>query len=124
MDDLFDSELAPYFNTDAEFESIDKNELVRKLEDASYLEEMKTSNSWKLFMEAWKRIYKQAEIQLDNMDPANTARIIEAQLTKRFYRDVLSTTIRKVKEDGKAAYEQAKERGWLSSLFAHLKKDI
>lgn len=121
LKDLFDSEVGQYYGPDPEFEQIDRAELIKKLEDATHLEELKNSASWRIFREAWRRIFLSAAMQLDNIDPANTARLAEAQITKRFYKDILATTIKKIREDGKSAYEQAKERGWLSKLFPESK---
>lgn len=124
MDDMFEAELSEYFKPDPEYAELDYNDLIKKLEDSSYLEEIKSSPSWRIFRETWYRIYKQAELELDNINPVNTSRIAELQITKRFYKDVLAVTIKKIKADGKAAYDQAKERNLLHRLFPALKKDF
>jgi hypothetical protein len=125
MDDqIFEPDLSNYFGPDPEYAELDHKELIKKLEDNSLLEEVRHSESWRIFREAWRRIYKTAELHLDNVDPSQTTRIIADQLTKRFYKDVLATTIRKVKEDGVSAFSQAKDRGILGRLFPDLKKDV
>ena len=123
-EETFEEGVEEYFGPDPDYEAIDHKEIVQKLEDSSFLEEIRNAPSWRIFREVWRRIYKQAEIQLDNVRPSDTAKIIELQLTKRFYRDVLSATINKIRADGKAAFEQAKERGFLDRLFPSMKKDL
>lgn len=105
-------------------EEADYNEIIKKLEDSSFLEEIRKSDTWRIFRETWHRIYKQAELELDNIDPSRATRIAELQITKRFYKDVLAVTIQKTKEDGKAAFDQVKDRGILGKLFPDLKKDF
>jgi len=123
-EEFIDPEVQEYFKPDLEYESLDRDEIICKLEDGAYLEEIKNSESWRIFREAWRRIYKSAEVELDNINPSNTARIAELQVTKRFYKNLLPTIIKKIKEDGKSAFEHAEERGFLGKLMMHLKKDI
>lgn len=113
-----------FYGPDAEYEEIDYSELIKKLEEGSTLETIKNSPEWRLFREVWRRIYETADKQLDSVDPANQTRVLEIQLTRKFYRDVLGTTILKIKEDAKAAFEQAQERGLLNKISSFLKKDI
>jgi hypothetical protein len=122
-EELFDEDVSEYFKPDPEYESLDHEEIVRKLEEGAFLEDIKNSETWRVFREAWRRIYLGAEAQLDNVSPDKVARIAELQVTKRFYRDLLATTIRRIKEDGKAAFEQAKERGILDKFIPQVKKD-
>jgi len=119
----FDTLSDDYFQDNSEVET-DHTELIKKLEDGAHLETIRTSATWKIFREVWERIYQDAEAQLDNVPANQPAKIIELQLTKRFYKNVLATTIRKVKTDAVAAFQQAKERNMLPSLQADLKKDI
>jgi len=114
-------DIEEFYQQDDEYKELDHTALIAKLEDGSTLETIRNSEEWKLFTAAWQRIYDDAEKQLDNVDPSNNIRIIEAQLTKRFYKDVMGTLIRKIKEDAKAAFEQAQERGILSKISTFLK---
>jgi hypothetical protein len=124
-DEIFaETGVADYFPQDPDSEQLDEIELIKKLEDASTLEEIKKSPTWRIFREAWRRIYLKADDQLTHIDPGNQSRIAEAQVTKRFYKDILATTIKKVREDGKAAFEHAKDSNLLYKLFPHLKKDF
>jgi len=122
-DEMFEPDMQEFFQLDPESEEQDIKEICRKLEDSGYLEEIRTSAAWEMFRNVWHRIYKQAEVQLDNVRPDDTAKISELQITKRFYRDVLATMIRKIREDGKAAYEQAQDRGLLNKISLFAKKD-
>ncbi len=120
-EEIFPSEVSEYFD-DSTYTDIENDELVAKLEAGSNLETLQQSDLWKVFRETWHRIYKQAELELDNIDPSRSNRIAELQITKRFYRDVLGTTIRKIKEDAMTAFEHAKSRGLLNKLSLFLKK--
>jgi hypothetical protein len=123
-DEIFDHETSKYFTQDNELTQLEYEDLIKKLEDNTLLEEVTQSTAWRVMREAWRRIYLRADVQLSNIDPTNSAKIMAAQITKRFYKDVLASTIKKIKEDGKAAFEQAEERGLLNKMMLHLKKDL
>lgn len=120
--EAYEEQISGFYNPDEELEQVDYSELVDKLEDGRFLETIRTSEEWGVFREAWRRIYEEADKQLDNIDPANTAGIISCQLTKRFYKDVLGMTIYKTKVDAKAAYTEAHEQGILGKVTAFFKK--
>ena len=113
-----------FFEHDPEMEQQDYSELIQKIEDGSTLETIRTSYEWRLFREVWRRLAEGADKQLDSVDPSNIARVVEAQLIKRFYKDVLTTTILKIKDDAEAAYEQAKEEGILEKISTFLKQVV
>lgn len=96
-------------------------ELLKQLQDAHFAEVVEKSSEWEIFRRSWKDIYKIAEEQLDNCPPWESDRIAELQLCKRFYRDVLSTTLEMYKKYGKEAYQSAEqEPGLLNRIWYSL----
>jgi hypothetical protein len=96
------------------FEETPNEDLLNKLEDAENFARLLDSPEWAVFREAWKRIHDEADRKLNMIDPTDTAGIIQCQLAKRFYKNVLETTIRQMHEVADLAYHEAKERGLIN----------
>ena len=102
--------------TDQEYESLSDDQLVARLDNADMMERFLKSDDWKLFREAFRRIYLEADEKLNTVDPGDYKKIAELQVLKKFYRNVLEMTIHWYKVDGQAAFEEAKDRGMLKRL--------
>lgn len=87
-------------------------ELLSRLDDATFIARFEGSDDWKLIREACERLAKQADYNLDNIDPIkDPTGIIECQITRKFCRNILRGIVNGIKNEGKIAFQQAKERG-------------
>ena len=122
MDEKFisDEVKEEWFKQDSEFDEATYKEVLEKLENSTFAEELRVSSSWKIFRSAWKKVAADASNQLAHCNPNDSQVIAQLQLLKRFYENVLPSTIEIVKQEGKVAHEQAKDKGWLSSVFKAL----
>jgi type IV secretory pathway VirB4 component len=100
--------------TDKELLDLSDEQLLNKLESAEMFLEVLESGNWKIFQEAWRRIHDEADRRLSTLDPTNATAIMQAQYAKRFYSNILQTTIQQMHEMSEMAYAQAKERGLLN----------
>lgn len=100
--------------TEKELTLTSNEELLNKLESAEMFLQVLESEEWKVFREAWRRIHDEADRRLGVIDPTNASEIMRAQYAKRFYENVLKTTISQVHDLSDLAYHEAKERGLLN----------
>lgn len=103
--------------TEKELMETSNEELLNKLESAEMFAEVLDSDNWKVFRETWRRIHDEADRRLNTLDPTNAVEIMKAQYAKRFYKNVLQTTISQMTEISDLAYHEAKERGLLNHVI-------
>lgn len=103
--------------TDKEIEQLSNDQILNKLESSEMFLEVLESDKWKVFNEAWKRIHDEADRRLSTMDPTNATGIMQAQYAKRFYKNILQTTITQMHEVADLAYAEAKERNLLNHFI-------
>lgn len=107
-----------FFKPDTEFESVDYKEIQKKLEDSLFIEKIRNTDDWKWLREAFARIVKQANEDLKHLDPIKEpSKVLQAQIVVRLFDDFLKTTLEAMRANGKVAYVQAKDRGWISNIF-------
>jgi hypothetical protein len=98
------------FDTDAS--KMSEEEILRKLDDAAFIQRFEKSEDWKFFREACEHLARQAEREMDHTDPIkNPTAIIECQVTKKFCKNVVGSIVNGIKSMGKLAFEEAKDRG-------------
>ena len=102
--------------TEKEYQELNNDELLRRLDNSDLMDRFLRSEDWKLFNEAFRRIYEDADARLNEIDPGDYKKIAELQIMKKFYKNVLQTTIQWYKVDGEAAWSEAKDRGLLEQL--------
>lgn len=106
---------------DADFSRLADQDLVRKLDDAAFIARFEASEDWKLFREACERLARQAEHEMDRIDPIkDPTGIIERQVVKKLCRNVVRGIINGLKEEGKLAFAEAKERGLRDAMPPNL----
>lgn len=91
-------------------------ELLNKLEKAEVFASGLESEFWAIFQESWKRIHDEADRRLATCDPTDSLTIMKAQYAKRFYANVLQTTINQMHDLADLAYHEAQERGLINSF--------
>jgi hypothetical protein len=123
LDESLNQELSEYFEADPEMEAVDEKELLKKLEEKSFLEMVRTSNEWRVLREAFRRIYYNADKALTHCDPKDYIKIVQYQTAKQFYEDLLPTTIVKILHEGKEAVKHMRRKRKLKKVPIHLKKD-
>lgn len=107
--------------TEAELMQVSNEELLNKLESSEMFLQVLESEEWKVFREAWRRIHDEADRRLGTIDPTDAKGIIQAQYAKRFYENVLKTTISQVHDISDLAYHEAKERGLLNHFVERVR---
>jgi len=98
----------------------DFTEVMAKLENAAFVEQVLKSEEWGIFRKAWKQIADGAREALTTVPPTDYEKIIQLQLQAQFYDHILDNTVKLYKEEGQVAYEHAKERGWLRNIYDKL----
>lgn len=111
-------------NEQVDGDELDYQEVLGKLEDAAFLDIVQNSDEWKVLHRAWKHIRDKGRDSLCVVDPHDWKRIAIIQLQCQFYDDVIGNTLRVIKEEGKEAYEAAKERNWLQRVMGYIKERI
>lgn len=86
-------------------------ELVDKLEDAAFIQRFEHSDDWKLFREACEHLASLAAHQILYTDAKDTQAIIEHQITIKFCRNILKSIISGIKEEGRIAFNEMRDRG-------------
>lgn len=110
--------LEDFFKPDTALESVDYKEIQAKLEDSLFIEKIRGSEDWKWLREAFRRVVLQANEDLKHLDPMKEpSKVLQAQIVVRLFDDFLKTTLDAIRANGKVAYAQAKDRGWISSIF-------
>ncbi len=106
------------------FEETSNEDLLNKLESAEMSARCLDSDEWSAFREAWRRIHDSADRRLNIVDPTNAPEIMKLQYAKRFYKDVLSTTIGQMQEVADLAYHEAKERGLMNRFVERIRATL
>lgn len=106
------------------FEKTSDEDLLNKLESAEMFAALLESPEWSCFRETWKRIHAEADRKLSVVDPTNATEIMKLQYAKRFYANVLDTTIKQMQEMSDLAYHEAKERGLLNHFVEKVRASI
>lgn len=114
---MYDDEQMP--EDESALQALSDQELMRKLEEADIIEAFEKDPRWKLFREATRRVYERADQALDMVAPDNQAAIMMYQLTKRFYKNVIVTILDSFKNDGEAAFYEAKDRGIIDKVIRY-----
>ncbi len=103
------------------YKSLSDTDLMKKLEDADLLEAFEKDPKWQLLKEATRRIYHRADDALDTCPPDDYKRVATYQLTKRFYKNVVSTILDTYRQDGEAAFYEAQDRGMIDQVLHYLR---
>lgn len=106
------------------FEEVSNDELLNKLESAEMFATLLDSPEWACFRETWRRIHDEAERKLNVVDPTNASEIMKLQYAKRFYANVLDTTIKQMHEISDLAYHEAQERGLINRFVEKIRARI
>lgn len=106
------------------YEGLEDSELLNKLESAEMFAQVMESEQWQAFREAWRRIYDEADKKLNVIDPTNATEVMKCQYAKRFYKNVLQTTINQMHEVADLSYAQAQERGLLNRFVERVRAKL
>jgi len=117
-----DPEVSDYFPDDPKMEEQDEKRLLKQLEDRMFLDTIKHSEEWRIIREAWRRLYLDADQVLSTCKPTDVATIAFSQAIKMFYKDVLTNTIKRIKQDGDAALNALKVKGKLNKVRTRKKR--
>lgn len=93
-------------------------DITDKLSNAEIIERFEESDGWRLIQEACKRTVLRAQEELLHTPADNTVRMVELQQIIKLYRNVLNGLINSFKNEGRMAFEEAKERGLLKKSVA------
>jgi|SRR5579859_2363642 len=107
-----------------ELEEVSDSEILNKLESVEMTFQVLESENWAWFREAWRRIYEEADRRLDLLDPTDVSAVMRAQYAKRFYRNVLETTIKQLKDYSDITYAEAKERGLFNRFVERIRAKL
>jgi hypothetical protein len=107
-----------------ELHELTNEELLNKLESAEMFATVLESPEWAWFQLAWKRIHDEADRRLSVIDPTDAKAIMQAQYAKRFYANIMETTIRQMHNMSDIAYAEAKERGLLNHFVEKVRAKI
>lgn len=106
------------------YKDVTNEDLLNKLEGAEMFATVLDSSEWACFREAWKRIHDEADCKLNVIDPTNSTEIMKCQYAKRFYKNVLQTTINQMHDIADLAYHEAKERGLLNHFVEKVRAKL
>lgn len=105
-------------------EEMSNEALLNKLESAEMFAQVLDSDQWAWFRIAWKRIHDEADRRLATLDPTNASAIMQAQYAKRFYSNIMETTVQQMKNMSDLAYAEAKERGLINHFVERIRAKI
>lgn len=91
-----------------DFDSLSNEELLKRIDNAEFIEKFTNSEDWKLFRDVCKRLSEKASLELENVKANETNRIIELQTICKFYKNVLLSVIESYKKEGMVCFEEAK----------------
>jgi hypothetical protein len=87
------------------------NEAIKdRVQNSEEIYILENSKGWHLVQEACTRVARNAEKSLLNADPKDYVRIIELQQIVKLYKNVLGSIIKSFMDEGKIAFEEAKDR--------------
>lgn len=95
------------------YEELNDEELVSKLEDSALMDRFENSEDWKIIREACRRAGERAKEALVKADPDKKTLILELQKIAQIYGNFLPSLVNSFKQDGALAFEEAKGRGLL-----------
>ena len=91
--------------------SLSDKDLMAKLDNAAFIARFEMSEDWLLFREAAERLAKQADYELDRVDPIkDPTKVIECQITRKLCRNVLKGIINSFKAEGELAFDESRDR--------------
>lgn len=99
-------------------------ETIAKIEDSAFLEEVLKSEKWEIIRRIFETTRDDAQQKLNGEaldNPESIKRALRWQIMIDFYDNVLPNMIERYRAIGKAAYETANDRGWLSRIARHIK---
>ena len=96
------------------FDALSDNDIWQRLGDGEFVYGFETSYEWKLFREACLRVARQAQVELLDVPADHTVRIIELQQLIKLYSRVPQSLMNSFKQEGIAAFEEAKDRGLIN----------
>lgn len=98
--------------SELDYANLSNEEIIQKLDDAAFISRFETSEDWKLFREACRHLALQAGHILERTDPLKEpSTIIECQVVKKFCSNMIHGIVNGLKNEGKLAFDEAKDRG-------------
>lgn len=96
---------------ESDLTTLSDKELLKRLDNAAFIDRFEKSEDWKLFREACKHLADKADYMMLRISPIDDpAGIIECQVISKFCKDMIRGIINGIKSEGKIAFEEGKNR--------------
>ncbi len=105
-------------SVDLEFDELNDDDLLQRIENAAVIKEMELSPGWKLIDEVCKRTASHALVNLKNTNPTDASAISQHQQIAKLYGDVLGSLIDSFKQEAALAFPVVKGRGLIDKIKA------
>lgn len=94
-----------------DYSQLSDGELRTKLEDGILVQELESTEGWKVFEESCRRLSENAKRALLDVPADKTTTIIELQVMAKLYGKVLKSVVDTFKQESRIAWNELVERG-------------